>query len=63
MQKCVNDVAKWYNDNNTVINELRCRTIVTGPKKQRSAFGVSVNDCNIGHVRCVNYLGLENDDV
>ena len=61
LQKCVNDVVDWYKHNNIVINaEKSCSMVVRSKRKSISdVFKIVVDDCEIDHVKSMNYLGLE----
>ena len=64
LQKCVNEISKWYKLNNIIVNEEKCSSMVINPKKLREEqnFNISVNDCVIKNVKSMNYLGLEIDN-
>ena len=35
LQKCVNEISKWYELNNIIVNEEKCSSMVINPKKLR----------------------------
>jgi hypothetical protein len=61
LQNCVNEVAKWYKQNNIVINAEKSCSMVVRPKRKpvNDIFKIMVDECQIEHVESIMYLGLE----
>ena len=64
LQKCIDDVSKWYVGNNIVINASKSCTMLVKPKLNRDneMFTVNINEEELENVHTLTYLGVDIDD-
>ena len=58
LQNCVNDVVKWYRQNNIVINSDKSCCMVVRPKRKQvdDMFQILVDDCEVDQVKSSKIL-------
>lgn len=65
LQKCIDDVANWYERNNLVLNVEKCNTMLVGSKHNllqmnaNDCLSINLNDSVVEQVNVADYLGIK----
>ena len=65
LQKCIDDVATWYDGNKLVLNVDKCNTMLIGSRHKRAQLGINecleinLNEVVVKQVNTADYLGVK----
>jgi hypothetical protein len=66
LQKCIDNAAKWYADNNLVLNANKSNSLILHPLKKHTdknnSLNITIGDASIDQTTDADYLGLRIDD-